>query len=169
MRSDTAGPNPDQIFDSICTNAALRRATRRLGNLYDDTLTPCGLRATQYSLLVQVERLGGPTMRALSNALVMDLSALSHTLKPLVRDGLLVLLPDPLDRRSRRVNLSAAGCAKLQQARALWQQAQHGFDSAFGAKKAAALRATLDLIASPAFAARMAKRITAAGSADEIR
>ena len=34
-----------------CNNAAIRQATRMLGQLYDDALAPSGLRATQHNLL----------------------------------------------------------------------------------------------------------------------
>ncbi|MEA3088195.1 MAG: hypothetical protein QOC89_5892, partial [Paraburkholderia sp.] len=39
-----------------CTNTALRRAARRLGNLYDDALAPSGLKATQVGLLSEIQR-----------------------------------------------------------------------------------------------------------------
>ena len=72
---------------SLCNNAALRRAARRLGQLYDDQLTPSGLRTTQHGLLAQIEVMGSPALGELAD-MVMDASALSHTLRPLTRDGL---------------------------------------------------------------------------------
>jgi DNA-binding MarR family transcriptional regulator len=155
MTKQAAAERGEGKVESVCTNTAIRRAARRLGNLYDNVLTPCELRATQYSLLVQVQRSGRPTMRELAEALVMDLSALGHTLKPLARDGFLELVPDEQDGRSRRVVLTRAGTAKLKVARALWAQAQAGFDLAFGAQKATQLRTALDFIASPDFLAQM--------------
>ncbi|MGI4813244.1 MAG: MarR family winged helix-turn-helix transcriptional regulator [Janthinobacterium lividum] len=145
----------DTSVNSHCNNAAIRRAARRVGQLYDDALAPCGLRATQYSLLNQIERAGSPTMRMLADKLVMDLSALGHTLQPLSRDGLLERVADADDRRSRRVHLTPAGIAKLREARRLWKQANDSFDTSFGVHDAARLRATLDLIASPGFAERL--------------
>jgi DNA-binding MarR family transcriptional regulator len=86
---------------SVCINAAIRRAARRMGQIYDDAFEECGLRATQYSLLVQIDRVGTPTMRVLAEHLVMDLSALGHTLKPLIRDGLVELVVDERDQPPR--------------------------------------------------------------------
>ena len=86
----------------------------------------------------------------------MDLSALGHTLKPLVRDGLLELVMDEEDRRSRRVHLTKLGRARLKAAQAIWKKVHVSFDSAFGDKDAVRFRATLDFIASPAFSERMA-------------
>jgi DNA-binding MarR family transcriptional regulator len=145
---------------NFCTNAAIRRASRRLGQLYAEILAPAGLRTTQYTLLAQTKLLGEPTMRQLANAMVMDLSALGHTLKPLERDGLLTLVPDEKDRRARRARLTPKGLAKLAEGTALWHKAQSRFDAEFGAKKSAALRRALDLISSDESAAKF----TAAGN-----
>jgi DNA-binding MarR family transcriptional regulator len=136
----------------FCTNAAIRRASRRVGQLYDDAIAPSGLRTTQYTLLAQIRLLGEPTLRQLANALVMDLSALGHTLKPLERDGYVTLVPDEKDRRARRARLTPKGLARLAEATALWHKAQSRFDAEFGAKKSAALRRALDLISSDEFA-----------------
>ena len=81
---------------SFCNNAALRKAARGLGKLYDAVLEPSGLKATQFSLLTQIYDLGNPTMAELANSLVMDLSAMRHSLGPLIRDGY-----GPASRRSK--------------------------------------------------------------------
>src|SRR5688572_2875489 len=72
---------------SRCNNATLRRAARKLGQFYDDIVAPSGLKATQQGLLYQIHATGQPTMGEIAAALIMDLSALGHTLKPLIRDG----------------------------------------------------------------------------------
>ncbi|SAI30107.1 MarR family transcriptional regulator [Bordetella ansorpii] len=145
----------DALRVSICTNSALRRATRRVGQLYDDALEPVGLRATQYSILSQIDRAGGaPLVGRMAELLVMDLSALGHTLRALQKEGLVEVRPDEHDRRSRRVRLTAAGRARFEQARVLWNGAHQRFEAAFGAEHAGQLRAVLDAIASPEFAQR---------------
>lgn len=145
----------DALRASVCTNSALRRATRRIGQLYDDALAPVGLRATQYSILSQIERAGGsPLVGRMAELLVMDLSALGHTLRALEKEGLVEVRPDEHDRRSRRVRLSVAGRAKLTLARVLWEGAHQRFEETFGADNAQTLRAVLDAIAAPEFAER---------------
>lgn len=94
-------------------------------------------------------------MRTLAEAMVMDLSALGHTLKPLVRDGLVTVAVDGQDRRSKRVYLSQAGEEKLKEARKIWQRVQDSFEQAYGGDDALILRKTLDFIASPAFAEKV--------------
>lgn len=136
---------------SFCNNATLRKAARRLGKLYDAVLAPSALKATQYSLLTQTHALGNPTMAALANSLLMDLSALRHSLGPLVRDGLVVLRIDPKDRRVKRVMLTPAGLAKFEQASRLWRKAQGRFEQALGSARAAELRSELKFVTSEAF------------------
>lgn len=137
-------PNP-------CSNAALRKATRNVGQLYDDALAPSGLRATQHGLLATIRNLGAPTMGQLAGTMVMDLSGLGHTLKPLARDGYVSLVPDETDRRARRVRLTDRGQAKLDETLALWRRAQDRFEAAFGAEQADALHGVLAILASPDF------------------
>ncbi|MET7245991.1 MarR family winged helix-turn-helix transcriptional regulator [Methylobacterium sp. EM32] len=134
-----------------CSNAALRRATRSVGQLYDDALAPSGLRTTQFGLLGTIRRLGTPTMGELADAMVMDLSGLAHTLKPLTRDGYVSVVPDPQDRRARRIAVTPSGAAKLAEAAPLWRAAQDRFDAAFGPGQADLLRDLLHRLALPEF------------------
>jgi len=134
-----------------CSNDAMRKATRRLGQLFDDVLQPSGLRATQFGLLTHIKQLNAPTIRQLADELVMDLSALGHTLKPLARDGYIVLTPDARDRRAKRVNLTPAGETKVAETEKLWRIAQTRFEAAFGQRKAEKLRKVLGLLASDEF------------------
>lgn len=135
-----------------CSGAAVRRASRQLGQLYDDVLAPSGLRTTQFSLLTQILLCDTPTLKTLAEALVMDLSALGHTLKPLIRDGLVELVPDAKDRRVKRVRLTANGRRKRDEAHSFWTEAQARFDAAFGVEESAALRRAMAVIATPEFA-----------------
>ena len=84
-----------------CNNTALRKATRRVSQLYDSVLAPTGLRSTQRSILLNIARFGSPTMGQLAASLVLDRSALGHNLRPLEREGFIVLDVDPDDKRSR--------------------------------------------------------------------
>lgn len=135
-----------------CNNTALRKATRRVSQLYDLILAPTGLRATQRSILLNIARFGSPTMGQLAASLVLDRSALGHNLKPLERDGFIVLDVDPDDRRNRLARLTKKGEKKLRETAALWEIAQARFENSFGVEKARALRETLAVIAADAFA-----------------
>jgi DNA-binding MarR family transcriptional regulator len=144
---------------SVCNCTALRKATRRVSQLYDSALEPCGLRTTQRSILMQIARSGSPPpLGELAEALVMDRGALTHTLKPLERDRLVEIRVDPADRRNRLVALTAAGRKKLEESQALWKRAQQGFETAFGVAKSAALREALEFVVSGDFVAAFNRR-----------
>ena len=134
-----------------CSNAALRRATRNVGQLFDEALAPSGLRATQHGLLATIRQLGRPTMSEVAEIMVMDLSGLGHTLKPLVRDGYINVVPDRADRRARRIAMTDRGRAKLAETTPLWRAAQARFEASFGAEQAAALRGALAILATRDF------------------
>jgi DNA-binding MarR family transcriptional regulator len=141
---------------SICNCTTLRKASRRVSQLYDAVLAPSGIKTTQRAILAQVDRTKPISMNRLADALVMDSGGLKHTLKPLERDGLIVTSIDPSDRRSKLVDLTPVGQAKLVETEALWAQAQAGFELALGGDKASALRDTLEVLFSDEFPAEFA-------------
>ena len=134
-----------------CNCYALRQATRRVTQLYDHLLAPLGLRATQYSLLVEVERLGPISLIPLADAMVMDRATLGHNIRPLEADGYLALSVGR-DRRSREVSLTEPGRKILAEAKPLWRRAQAIFEAEIGAEEAAGLRTVLKRVAAGGFA-----------------
>jgi hypothetical protein len=64
--------------ESPCSATAMRKATRRMTQLYDDALAPAGLRTTQYAILEALHRKADapPSMGELAETLVLDRSAL---------------------------------------------------------------------------------------------
>ena len=135
-----------------CNCYALRQATRRVTQLYDRMLAPLGLRATQFSLLSEVERLGPISLIPLADAMVMDRATLGHNIRPLEADGYLSLSVGE-DRRSRAVSLTKAGRKILAEARPLWRGAQAIFEAEIGEEDAARLRSVLNRVAAYEFAA----------------
>jgi DNA-binding MarR family transcriptional regulator len=142
---------PGEVSQCNCT--ALRKASRRISQLYDTALAPSGLKTTQRAILAQIGRSERTTVGELAEALVMDSGALAHTLKPLQRDGLIAVAVDPDDRRNRLIALTRRGRTKLAETDALWAKAQRGFEAAFGRADSEALREGLRLLISVDFAA----------------
>ena len=64
-----------------CSCTTLRKATRRISQLYDTALAPSGLKTTQHAILAQIGRSEPTTVGELAGALVMDSGALAHTLR----------------------------------------------------------------------------------------
>jgi DNA-binding MarR family transcriptional regulator len=149
--SKSPGPGASDPATTVCNTGALRRASRRLSQLYDDVLAPTGLRITQYALLNQIDRTGPAALSELAAYMVMDRSTLGHNLRPLERDGLVELLVDPDDRRSRLIGLTRAGRERLKEARPYWKKANERFENAFGSERAASLRALLQEVYSSDF------------------
>ena len=136
--------------DYPCNFMALRQATRRVTQLYDQAFAPLNLRATQYSLLSQIEKLGPITINPLAEAMIMDRATLGHNLRPLEERGL-VRLAVGQDRRSRDVSITRAGRDLLVEARKLWRKAQDSFENTIGRAQAAALRATHNKVSASDF------------------
>jgi len=61
-------------------------------------------------------------MAPVAALLAMDRTTLTAALKPLARRGLVEMLRDPADRRSRRLKLTEAGRALLAQAAPVWER-----------------------------------------------
>lgn len=137
-----------------CTNDALRRATRQLAILYDEVFLPTGLKATQLGLMLRIDRLGGvkgPTLQALASGLGIGVSALTHALRPLVRDGMVDLRTDERDRRSKRAVLTTLGRRHLDDGGRLWEKANERVEALLGTEDAGTLRALAERISSDAF------------------
>jgi DNA-binding MarR family transcriptional regulator len=154
----SAGENGASIIDVIdelaCTHSALRRAARQLGNLYDDAVAPTNLKATQIALLGQIERHGGtdgPALQLLADALAIGVSALTHALRPLVREGLVELRPDDHDGRTKHAKLTKAGRKRLHEGVTLWAAANRRTDTVLGADSARRLRTLANQVSSKDF------------------
>ena len=138
-------------MESRCHCTALRKASRRISQLYDVTLAPSGLKTTQRAILAQIGRSQPTTVGVLAEALVMDAGGLAHTLKPLIRDGLIATDVDPQDRRNRLIRLTSAGQRKLRESDVLWEAAQKGFEKSFGGVRSETLRKAMQLLVSDQF------------------
>lgn len=127
-----------------CTCNRLRRLTRRVTAIYDRELAAAGLRVTQYSLLAQLRAAPDASMSHLAELLDMDRTTLTRNLKPLVAAGWVRLAPSATDARAQAVNITAAGEAHWQAARAHWRRAQDEINATLGHDEVAALHSLLD-------------------------
>ncbi len=119
------------------------------------------MKATQRAILAKIARLESATVGTLAEAMVMDAGGLAHTLKPLVRDGLVSTGTDPDDRRSRSIKLTAAGKAKLKQSEKLWDTAQQVFEKQLGREQVQALNQAIGLLISDGFGDKFESAVTA--------
>lgn len=134
----------DLFADSAnCNCLAVRQAARYITQFYDRHLAAVGLRSTQYSVLAKLKRRGPMSINELAGQLVMDRTTLGRNVKPLERDGLIAIRPDPADQRSKILHLTKTGRARFGRAHRAWVEAQRQFEQTFGGKEAFELRRKL--------------------------
>jgi DNA-binding MarR family transcriptional regulator len=136
-----------------CNCLAVRQAARHVTQFYDRFLAPVGLRTTQFSILAKLKRKGPLTINALARELVMDRTTLGRNILPLEREGLIDIVPERSDRRSKKLQLTEAGAERLRAAREGWVEAQTRFEAVFGGERASELRALLRAVSESDLAA----------------
>lgn len=151
-----------EAYDQLnCTHTALRVASRQLTQLYDDALAPSGLTSGQALVVAGIDELSGatgglgPSLQALAKRLSLQISALTHALKPLVRDGLVEVVVDRNDRRIKRAVLTQQGVTRTRQMYGLWRGVNERLDVVLGAGTAEQLRGLASIVAAPGFAAKV--------------
>jgi DNA-binding MarR family transcriptional regulator len=136
--------------DCLCFRA--RRVSRVITRLYDESLRPLGIQATQLTLLSAIAMSGeaGGMMGRLAEVLAMDATTLSRNLRPLAARKMVRLGRLPGDRRVRVAKLTPAGERIVAEALPLWTQAHERVVSMLGSDAAAELRSLFDAAASAA-------------------
>ena len=125
-------------FAAPCACSRLRRATRAVTQLYDDALEPCGLRVTQLSLLRTLQREGPQRIGELAARNLLDRTALSRNLDPLVLRELVAIAPGR-DARTREASLTRKGSRAIAAAQPHWERVQREVARHVGRERLAAL------------------------------
>jgi DNA-binding MarR family transcriptional regulator len=105
-----------------CLCLHLQRAARALARRFDEAFRPLGLTSGQYSLMMSLNRPEPPSIGSVASLLAMDRTTLTAALKPLQRRGLVTVMIDADDRRSRGLKLTGAGRALLARAVPVWRR-----------------------------------------------
>ena len=129
-----------------CTCMRLRKASRRVTQIYDRSLEEAGMTVTQYGLLGHLARFDGTSIGTLAEKLIMDPTTLTRNLRPLERQGFVAIKADREDKRSRCVHLTAAGRKAFEKAKPAWARAQRHVEQAMGELETPALNAALDRV-----------------------
>lgn len=130
----------------LCNCTTLRKASRRVSQMYDAKLAASGLRTTQFAILALLYELEVLSVNELAGRLDLDRTTTGKNLRPLEEAGLIKIAASPQDRRSREAALTAKGRGALKIAAPLWQEAQREFEALNGRDNSAELRATLEAI-----------------------
>ena len=129
-----------------CTCLRLRKASRRVSQIYDRYLASFGLTVTQYGVLGHLVSFDGISIGTLAEKLFMDPTTLTRNLSPLRRLNLVVVKPDRRDRRARRLHVTPRGRKAFESAKYGWSRAQRHIERALGEVEAPALNAALDRV-----------------------
>jgi DNA-binding MarR family transcriptional regulator len=114
-----------------CYCASLRQAARAISNKYDAALRGTQLTITQFTLLTALEKMDRPRVNDLADALAMDQTTLSRTLKIMERDGLIATVAGE-DRRETRWVMAARGRDRSKRAYPRWKAAQRDIEKLLG-------------------------------------
>jgi DNA-binding MarR family transcriptional regulator len=126
-----------------CLCLHLQRAARAVARRFDAALRPLGLTSGQFSLLMSLNRPEAASIGSVSALLAMDRTTLTANLKPLERRGLVAVRTDDIDKRTRRLILTANGRALLSAAVPVWRQTHAQIDSLLPGSNAERLRGDL--------------------------
>jgi DNA-binding MarR family transcriptional regulator len=121
-----------------CYCATMRQATRVISQKYEAALRGTQLTITQYTLLLVLIEMPRPRVSDLAEALAMDQTTLSRTLKVMERDGVISSAPGE-DQRESRWLITARGRARMRRALPRWQEAQCAVEKALGSAETESL------------------------------
>jgi DNA-binding MarR family transcriptional regulator len=134
---------PIRLAVDECNCNALRKAARRVSQFYDNRLKPSGLRIGQFTIMVLVWEFQNISVNDLAARIALDRTTTGKNLRPLERDGLMVVSPSPSDRRTREVRLTPKGEQVLKAAAPLWREAQREFSELNGLDGSERMRALM--------------------------
>ena len=134
-----------------CASFNFRRAARAVTRFYDQALEPCGIRSTQFTILVGVAKTQPTSISALANVLVIDNTTLTRNLRLLRKQGL-VSVSDRGAKRQRFLALTPKGERTLAESLPVWRAAQERFVQSLGADYWNNFRGELERLAHVAIA-----------------
>jgi DNA-binding MarR family transcriptional regulator len=116
-------------FECYC--ASLRQAARAISQKYDAALRGFELTITQLTLLMMLAQMHRPRVNDLAEALAMDQTSLSRTLRIMERDGLIAAVAGD-DKRETRWVLASRGQQRLKRAMPVWRTTQKSIEKLLG-------------------------------------
>lgn len=136
----------EDVTDELlrCVGFRLRRATRKVSQIYDQALQPLDLTGAQFSLLGHLPRGRQVPVGQLAEEIGAEPSTMTRNLRPLERRGLLSLIEAPYDRRVKLVLSTKAGQELLARAIPAWRSARAELESRVDPTALRSLQEALD-------------------------
>lgn len=124
---------PEDIIAQECVAVRLRMLNRVVSKIYDDTLRPLGVRASQLNILVATAKFSVAHPVEICDRLQLDASTLSRNVERMKAKAWLVVVPSA-DGRAQPFRLTAKGRRLLQRVMPLWNEAQQKVNDLLGAE-----------------------------------
>jgi DNA-binding MarR family transcriptional regulator len=114
-----------------CAAFNFRRTSRAVTRLYDEALSPAGMRSTQFAILVGLKKTQPVSVGDLGRILGIDATTMTRSLRLLQGEGLLVVSKRAI-KRQRFVSITQKGEQALARAIPLWREMQSRFVNSIG-------------------------------------
>ena len=129
-----------------CLCLHVQRVARSLARRFDEAFRPFDLTNQQFSLLMSLNRPEPPPMGPVADLLAIDRTTLTAALKPLERRGLVKVLPNPEDGRSRVLKLTPRGKQLLEKAMPVWESTHAELDEKLKGESESLRKALMSLL-----------------------
>jgi len=139
-------PPLDLRGTAYCASFNLRRTARAITRLFDFAFQDCGIRSTQFTILIGVAKTQPTSIGALAKLLIIDPTTLTRSLRLLEKQGWLAISKRSTKRR-RFVTLTAQGKQALARSLPAWRAVQERFVQAIGPEQWTKLRCELETLA----------------------
>jgi len=135
-----------EIYYEVAQNCLFRKirtVSRHVTNLYTNMLKEIGVTPVQFSMMTAIEILQEPNISRFSSAMKMDRTTINRNIKPLVRDGL-VLIKQSEDKREKIVMLTEEGRSIYIKGYESWKNAQKTLQNQIGKENWDSINLVLD-------------------------
>ena len=131
-----------------CPALRVRQASRVLARLFDEELAQFGMLSSQLPVLAATALFGdsGAPMSRLAEALLMDRTTLTRSIRPLERARLLRVARSPEDARTKIVVITRSGERMIEAIFPAWERVLMQIKTSLGAEMLVELHARLDQV-----------------------
>jgi DNA-binding MarR family transcriptional regulator len=136
----------DLTGTSSCGSFNLRRTARAVTRFYDLAFQECGIRSTQFTILVGIAKTQPTSIGALADLLIIDRTTLTRSLRLLKNEGLLAI-SERSTMRQRFLTLTPEGEQMLIRTVPLWRKAHERFVQTLGTEYWTKFRRELEELA----------------------
>lgn len=139
---------PAKLRSTVCACTNLRRANRAVCHLYDQVLSPTGLKSTQFMMLQVISESGQIAHCDLAADFSLSMETLSRRLASARENGLVQMQIG--DRSKRLYSLTAKGSKVMRDAWPYWERAQLRLSQSLGQQDWAELARFTERVAAAA-------------------